>query len=63
MTKALSEARDAWKKEEEDTKLREIEHEVEVAVTNAVAEAKQMWDRTNIVSHISYGQSYCIIHR
>lgn len=55
MAKALSDARAAWQKEDEETKQREIDHEVEVAVTNAVAEAKQQWTMT---SNVSLGIQY-----
>lgn len=42
---ALSQARADWLKHEEELRQREIEQAVEVAITNAVAEARQKWDK------------------
>ncbi|KAK3737796.1 hypothetical protein QZH41_015858, partial [Actinostola sp. cb2023] len=47
IAQALLEARATWQSDEEETRQSEIEHEVEVAVTNAIAEAKQQWDKNN----------------
>ena len=41
----MSQAKADWLKHEEELRQREIEQAVEVAITNAVAEARQKWDK------------------
>ena len=42
---ALSHAHSDWLKNDEEMRQREIDQAVEVATTNAVAEAKEEWDK------------------
>lgn len=49
---ALSHAHADWLKNEEEIRQREIDQAVEVAITNAVAEAKDEWEK-EIMAQVS----------
>lgn len=49
MELALSQAQADWLKNEEEIRQREIDQAVEVAITNAVAEAKVEWEKEIMV--------------
>ena len=49
---ALSQAQADWLKNEEEIRQREIDQAVEVAITNAVAEAKVEWEN-EIMAQVS----------
>lgn len=52
MELALSHAHADWLKNEEEIRQREIDQAVEVAITNAVAEAKDEWEK-EIMAQVS----------
>lgn len=52
MELALSQAQADWLKNEEEIRQREIDQAVEVAITNAVAEAKVEWEK-EIMAQVS----------
>ena len=52
MELALSQAQADWLKNEEELRQREIDQAVEVAITNAVAEAKEEWQK-EIMAQVS----------
>lgn len=57
---ALSHAHADWLKNDEEMRQREIDQAVEVATTNAVAEAKDEWDR-EIKSQVSQSNVHLIM--